>query len=43
MAMMYKNEHYEAVITPNVNVPGCETLEFYKEKKKKVTRPLRKH
>lgn len=27
--MMYNNEHYEPVITPNVHKAGCETLEFY--------------
>ena len=27
--MMYNNEHYEPVITPNVTKPGCETIEFY--------------
>jgi NADH-quinone oxidoreductase subunit F len=27
--MMYNNEHFEPVITPNVDKPGCETLEFY--------------
>jgi NADH-quinone oxidoreductase subunit F len=27
--MMYNNEHFEPVITPNVTKPGCETLDFY--------------
>ncbi len=27
--MMYNNEHFEPVITPNVDKPGCETLDFY--------------
>ena len=27
--MMYNNEHFEPVITPNVSKPGCETLDFY--------------
>ncbi len=30
--MKYNNEHFEPVITPNVTVPGCETLNFYVEK-----------
>lgn len=27
--MMYQNEFFEPVITPNVQVPGCETIDFY--------------
>lgn len=26
---MYNNEHFEPVITKHVNIPGCETLEYY--------------
>jgi NADH-quinone oxidoreductase subunit F len=27
--MMYNNEHFEPVITPNVTKSGCETIDFY--------------
>ncbi len=32
--MMYNNEHYEPVIIPNVDKPGCETLDFYVKNEK---------